>query len=153
MATTYGVAGGNSNAQLLYHESGVDDGTVNPSVPIVAQVTSSDFDIGDGHNFGFVWRLIPDLTFDGSNVNQPTAMFTVLPRANSGAPYGNSNNPEVVSTQNYQNQRTYAIQQFTQQVYVRIRGRQMAFKVSSDELGVQWQLGVPRIDIRPDGRR
>jgi len=153
MATTYGVAGGNSNAQLLYHESGVDDGTVNPSVPIVAQVTSSDFDIGDGHNFGFVWRLIPDLTFDGSNVNQPTAMFTVLPRANSGAPYGNSNNPEVVSTQNYQNTRTYAIQEFTQQVYVRIRGRQMAFKVSSDELGVQWQLGVPRIDIRPDGRR
>ena len=153
MATTYGVAGGNSNAQLLYHESGVDDGTVNPSVPIVAQVTSSDFDIGDGHNFGFVWRLIPDLTFDGSNVNQPTAMFTVLPRANSGAPYGPSNNPDVVSTQNYQNQRTYAIQEFTQQVYVRIRGRQMAFKVSSDELGVQWQLGVPRIDIRPDGRR
>jgi hypothetical protein len=153
MATTYGVTGGNSNAQLLYHESGVDDGTVNPSVPIVAQVTSSDFDIGDGHNFGFVWRLIPDLSFDGSNVNQPTAMFTVLPRANSGAPYGNSNNPEVVSTQNYQNQRTYAIQEFTQQVYVRIRGRQMAFKVSSTELGVQWQLGVPRIDIRPDGRR
>jgi hypothetical protein len=153
MATTYGVAGGNSNAQLLYHESGVDDGTVNPSVPIVAQVTSSDFDIGDGHNFGFVWRIIPDLTFDGSNVNQPTAMFTVLPRANSGAPYGNSNNPEVVSTQNYQNQRTYAIQEFTQQVYVRIRGRQMAFKVSSSELGVQWQLGATRIDIRPDGRR
>ena len=153
MATTYGVAGGNSNAQLLYHESGVDDGTVNPSVPIVAQITSSDFDIGEGHNFGFVWRLIPDLTFDGSNVNQPTAMFTVLPRANSGAPYGNSNNPDVVSAQNYQNQRTYAIQQFTQQVYVRIRGRQMAFKVSSDTLGVQWQLGLTRMDIRPDGRR
>jgi hypothetical protein len=153
MAATYGVAGGSSNTLLVYHESGVDDGTVNPAVPIVAQVTSSDFDIGDGHNFGFVWRLIPDLTFDGSNVNQPTAMFTVLPRANSGAPYGNSNNPDVVSTQNYQNQRTYAIQEFTQQVYVRIRGRQMAFKVSSDELGVQWQLGVPRIDIRPDGRR
>jgi hypothetical protein len=153
MAATYGVAGGSSNTLLVYHESGVDDGTVNPSVPIVAQVTSSDFDIGDGHNFGFVWRLIPDLTFDGSNVNQPTAMFTVLPRANSGAPYGNSNNPDVVSAQNYQNTRTYAIQEFTQQVYVRIRGRQMAFKVSSDELGVQWQLGVPRIDIRPDGRR
>jgi hypothetical protein len=153
MATTYGVTGGNSNAQLLYHENGVDDGTVNPSVPIVAQITSSDFDIGEGHNFGFVWRLIPDLTFDGSNVNQPTALFTVLPRANSGAPYGNSNNPEVVSTQNYQNQRTYAIQQFTQQVYVRIRGRQMAFKVSSTELGVQWQLGLTRMDIRPDGRR
>jgi hypothetical protein len=153
MATTYGVAGGSSNTQLLYHESGVDDGTVNPSVPIVATVTSSDFDIGDGHNFGFVWRLIPDLTFDGSNVNQPTAMFTVLPRTFPGANYGPSNDPAVTSTQNYQNQRTYAIQQFTQQVYVRIRGRQMAFQVSSDTLGVQWQLGVPRIDIRPDGRR
>jgi hypothetical protein len=153
MATTYGVAGGNSNTQLLYHENGVDDGTVNPAVPIVSTVTSSDFDIGDGHNFGFVWRLIPDLTFDGSNVNQPQAMFTVLPRTFPGANYGNSNNPDVVSTQNYQNQRTYAIQQFTQQVYVRIRGRQMAFQVSSDALGVQWQLGVPRIDIRPDGRR
>ena len=153
MAATYGVAGGSSNTLLVYHESGVDDGTVNPAVPIVAQVTSSDFDIGDGHNFGFVWRLIPDLTFDGSIVNQPIAMFTVLPRANSGAPYGNANNPDVVSAQNYQNQRNYAVQQFTQQVYVRIRGRQMAFKVSSDEIGVQWQLGVPRIDIRPDGRR
>jgi len=153
MATTYGTAGGTSNTQLLYHENGVDDGTVNPSVPIVSQVTSSDFDIGDGHNFGFVWRLIPDLTFDGSNVNGPTAMFTVLPRANPGANYGPSNDPDVVSAQNYQNQKTYAVQQFTQQVYVRIRGRQMAFKVSSDALGVQWQLGVPRIDIRPDGRR
>ena len=80
-------------------------------------------------------------------------MFTVLPRANPGANYGPSNDPSVVSAQNYQNQRTYAVQQFTQQVYVRIRGRQMAFKVSSDALGVQWQLGVPRIDIRPDGRR
>jgi hypothetical protein len=153
MAITYGVTGGSTNAQLLYHEDGADDGTENPSVPIAAEVTSSDFDIGDGHNFGFVWRLIPDLTFDGSFVNNPTAMFTVLPRANSGSAYGSSNNPNVISTQNYQNTRSYAVQQFTQQVYVRIRGRQMAFKISSNTLGVQWQLGVPRIDIRPDGRR
>jgi hypothetical protein len=160
MAVTYGAAGGSSNALLVYHESGVDDGTVNPPTPIVANVQSSDFDIGDGNNFGFVWRLIPDLTFDGSNVNQPTAYFTALPRTFPGAAYGNSNDPAVVSTQNYQNQITYSVQQFTQQVYVRIRGRQMAFKVSSgttgsatDGLGVQWQLGAPRIDIRPDGRR
>jgi hypothetical protein len=153
IAATYGVAGGNSNTQLVYHENGVDDGTVNPANPIVATVTSSDFDIGDGHNFGFVWRLIPDLSFDGSNVNQPSANFTVLPRAFPGSNYGTAADPAVTSTQNYQNQRTYAIQQFTEQVYVRIRGRQMAFQVSSDTLGVQWQLGVPRIDIRPDGRR
>lgn len=164
MAVTYGAAStslaNNSNALLVYHESGVDDGTVNPPTPIVANVQSSDFDIGDGNNFGFVWRLIPDLTFDGSNVNQPTAYFTALPRTFPGATYGNSNDPAVTSTQNYQNQITYNVQQFTQQVYVRIRGRQMAFQVSSgttgsatDGLGVQWQLGAPRIDIRPDGRR
>jgi len=164
MAVTYGSAStsltSNDNALLVYHEDGVDDGTVNPSVPIVANVQSSDFDIGDGNNFGFVWRLIPDLTFDGSNVNQPTAYFTAIPRTFPGAAYGPSNDPAVTSAQNYQNQITYNIQQFTQQVYVRIRGRQMAFKVSSgttgsatDGLGVQWQLGAPRIDIRPDGRR
>jgi len=153
LAATYGVAGGSTNTLLVYHESGVDDGVVNPANPISSVVTSSDFDIGDGHNFGFVWRLIPDLSFDGSNVNQPSCMFTVLPRTFPGANYGSSNDPSVTSTQNYQSQKTYAIQQFTQQVYVRIRGRQMAFQVSSDTLGVQWQLGVPRIDIRPDGRR
>jgi hypothetical protein len=153
IGATYATAGGTANTLLVYHESGVDDGTVNPPNPIVSTVSSSDFDIGDGHNFGFVWRLIPDLTFDGSNVNQPQANFTVLPRTFPGANYGASNDPAVISTQNYQGQKTYAIQQFTQQVYVRIRGRQMAFQVSSDTLGVQWQLGVPRIDIRPDGRR
>jgi hypothetical protein len=160
MAVTYGVSGGSTNALLVYHEDGVDDGTVNPAVPIVANVQSSDFDIGDGNNFGFVWRLIPDLTFDGSDVNQPTAYFTAIPRTFPGAAYGPSNDPAVTSTQNYQNQITYNVQQFTQQVYVRIRGRQMAFRVSSgttgsttDGLGVQWQLGAPRIDIRPDGRR
>jgi hypothetical protein len=160
LAATYGTAGGSSNAILVNHEAGVDDGTVNPAVPIVANVQSSDFDIGDGNNFGFVWRLIPDLTFDGSNVNQPTAYFTAIPKTFPGALPGPSNNPAVTSAQNYQNQITYNIQQFTQQVYVRIRGRQMAFQVSSgttgsatDGLGVQWQLGAPRIDIRPDGRR
>jgi hypothetical protein len=160
MAVAYGAAGGTSNGLLVYHETGVDDGTVNPAVPIVSNVQSSDFDIGDGNNFGFVWRLIPDLTFDGSDVNKPTAYFTALPRTFPGAAYGPSNDPAVRSTQNYQNQITYNIQQFTQQVYVRIRGRQMAFRVSSgttgsttDGLGVQWQLGAPRIDIRPDGRR
>ena len=160
MATTYGAADVSTNAMLVYHENGVDDGTVNPSVPIVANVQSSDFDIGEGNNFGFVWRLIPDLTFDGSNVNTPTAYFTAIPRNFPGSAYSPSNNPAVTSAQNYQNQITYNIQQFTQQVYVRIRGRQMAFKVSSgttgnslDGLGVQWQLGAPRIDIRPDGRR
>lgn len=153
MAVTYGSLNGTTNGLLVYQENGTDDGTVNPPVPITSYVQSSDFDIGDGHNYGFVWRVIPDLTFDGSSVNNPAADFTVRPRTFPGANYGTSDEPAVISTQNYQLERTYTVQQFTEQVYVRIRGRQMAFKVSSDGLGVQWQLGVSRIDIRPDGRR
>jgi len=149
MATPY--AG--TNGQLVYHETGNDDGTVDPALPITAYVQSSDFDIGDGHNFGFVWRLIPDITFDGSDVNKPQANFTVRPRQFPGTNYGTADNPAVKSTQNYAGQQSYNVQQFTEQVYVRLRGRQMAFRVESTELGVAWQLGTPRMDVRPDGRR
>ena len=138
---------------LIYQESGVDDGTTNPPSPITAYIQSADFNIGDGHNYGFVWRMIPDITFDGSQVNNPAVTFTVRPRQNPGANYSTADTPSVISTQNYQNQRNYIVQEFTQIVYTRVRGRQMAFKVSSDGLGVQWQLGVPSIDVRPDGRR
>jgi len=141
------------DGQIIYHEQGVDDGTTNPPSPITAYVQSADFDIGDGHNYGFVWRMIPDITFDGSYVNQPEVTFTLRPRQNPGSNYGPGDTPSVTSTQNYSSQRNYTVQQFTEIVYTRIRGRQMAFKVSSDMLGVQWQLGAPRIDIRPDGRR
>jgi hypothetical protein len=139
--------------QLVYHESGVDDGTTNPPSPISAYIQSADFNIGDGHNYGFAWRMIPDITFDGSYVNNPQVTFTLRPRQNPGSNYSTADTPTVTSTQNFQAQRNYTVQQFTEIVYTRIRGRQMAFKVSSDGLGVNWQLGVPAIDIRPDGRR
>ena len=138
---------------LLYHETGNDDGTTNPASPIEAYVQSADFDIDDGHDFSLVTRIIPDVTFNGSDVNQPTVTFTVRPRQNPGANYGQSNDPDVVSKDNYVGQRTYNVQQFTQYVYVRVRGRQMAFRVGSSDLGVAWQLGAPRIDLRKDGRR
>ena len=141
------------NGQLIYQETGTDDGTTNPPTPITAYVQSSDFDIGDGHNFGLVTRIIPDVTFDGSTVNNPSVDFTVRPRQFPGTNYGSSDSPTVTSAQNYQNQRYYTVQQFTEQVFVRVRGRQMAFKISSNDLGVAWQLGTPRIDTRPDGRR
>lgn len=141
------------NGQLLHHETGNDDGTTVPPSPIVSYCQSSDFDIGDGHNFGLVSRIIPDVTFDGSDVNDPTIVFTVRPRQNPGANYGISDSPDVVSANNYAGQRAYNVQQFTQYVYVRVRGRQMAFRVGSNELGVAWQLGAPRLDVRPDGRR
>jgi hypothetical protein len=141
------------NGQLVYHESGVDDGSTNPPSAIESYIQSADFDIGDGHNYGFAWRMIPDITFDGSYVNNPQVTFTLRPRQNPGANYSTANTPTVTSTQDYTGQRNYTVQQFTQIVYTRIRGRQMAFKVSSDGLGVNWQLGVPSLDVRPDGRR
>jgi hypothetical protein len=151
--------GATYNYTLVYHENGNNDVEITGAeAPIDSYIQSSDFDIGDGHNFGFVWRIIPDLTFDGSDTsglsNQyPSATFTVRPRQNPGAPYGSGETPTVESAQSYANQRNYTVQEFTEIVYTRIRGRQMAFKISSDSLGVQWQLGVPRIDVRPDGRR
>ena len=147
------IVGSTTQSTLIYHEQGVNNGETNPPSAISSYIQSSDFDIGDGHNFGFVWRIIPDISFNGSTSASPAVNFTVLPRQNPGSAYGTDDNPAVVSTQNYQNQRTYEVQQFTQYAYVRMRGRQMAFKVASSLLDTQWQLGNPRIDIRPDGRR
>jgi hypothetical protein len=141
------------NNQLVYHEQGVDDGAVFPAAPITAFCQSADFNIGDGHNYGFAWRMIPDITFNGSTANTPAVTMTLKPRQNPGANYSAAATPSVTSTQNYQAVRNYEVQQFTEIVYVRVRGRQMAFRVSSDGLGVQWQLGVPSLDLRPDGRR
>jgi hypothetical protein len=148
----YPVAAG-YGGQIIYHENGVDDGTTNPPSPISSYIQSADANIGDGHNYGFVWRMIPDITFDGSTVNNPSVTMTLKPRQNPGANYSAADTPTVTSAQNYQGQRNYTVQQFTEIVYVRVRGRQMAFRISSDGLGVQWQLGVPSLDIRPDGRR
>jgi len=150
---TFPMGADAANFRILYHENGNDDVSGLTPVPINAYVQSSDFDIGDGMNFGFVWRILPDLTFNGSSANLPEVTMTVLPRVNSGTAYGAPNNPRVPSAQNYTTRGTYAVQQFTGQVYTRIRGRQMAYRIESNGLGVAWQMGYPRIDIRPDGRR
>jgi len=141
------------NGRLLYHEVGTDDVSGNTALPIDAYVQSSDFDIGDGHNFGFVWRILPDVNFNGSNVNGPTVTMTVKPRQNSGTPYGAADSPSVPSYNDYSKRSEYTIQEFDGQVYTRLRGRQMSFRIESNSLGVAWQLGTPRIDIRQDGRR
>jgi len=146
MATGY-------NGQLIYHESGVDDGTTNPPTAITSFCQSADFNIGDGNNYAFGYRIVPDITFNGSTVNNPSVTLTLRPRQNPGSNYGSSATPTVASTQNYQSTRSYEVQQFTEIVYVRFRGRQIAFKISSNTLGTQWQLGVPLLDIKPDGRR
>jgi hypothetical protein len=141
------------NGRLVYQENGCDDNATTTTLPIDSYVQSSDFDIGDGHNFGFVWRILPDINFNGSTANQPSVTMTVKPRQNSGTPYGTADNPQVQSANNYTIVPEYTVQEFTGQVYTRLRGRQMAFRIESTGTGVAWQLGSPRIDIRPDGRR
>jgi hypothetical protein len=138
---------------LVNHEQGVDDNSTPLNLPIEAYITSSEFDIEDGHNFAFIWRVLPDITFAGSTADNPTATMTLLPLKNSGSGY---TDPASVGGQDFANITRTAvvpIEQFTGQVFIRIRGRQMAFEVRSTELGVSWQLGAPRFDIRPDGRR
>lgn len=138
---------------LMNQETGVDDGDTGTLQPMDAYITSSEIDIDDGHNFGFIWRLLPDMTFRGSTAASPTANFTLLPLQNSGSGYNNpasvggSNTAPVVRTA------TVPIEQFTGQVNTRVRGRQISIKVESNTLGTTWQLGAPRIDIRQDGRR
>jgi len=142
------------NGMLVAHETGNDNGDTTPATAIHAYIQSSDFDIGDGGNYGFVDTIIPDVGFDGSNSTAPEVTMTVRPRRNPGSAYGAApSNPTVQSENNYQLQSNYLVQQFTNFVYVRVRGRQMAFKVESNTLGTKWQLGTPRINIRPDGRR
>ena len=143
----------NPLGRVIYHEVGNDDAAGDTTLPITAYVQSSDFDIGDGHNFGYVWRMLPDVNFNNSSVANPAVTMYLKPRQNSGSTYQQADTTTTTSADNFINVPQYTVQEFTGQVYTRLRGRQMAFRISSDGLGVSWQLGTPRIDIRPDGRR
>ena len=137
------ATGVESNPYLYNHENGND----NDGSAISAYVESSQFDIGQGDVFSFVDRLIPDMTFNGSTGSDPAATFSIKARNFPGATYDQSQDSTVTRTA------ATPVQQFTNEAYVRVRGRSVALKVSSDTLGVQWRLGVPRLNIRPDGRR
>jgi hypothetical protein len=136
---------------IVGHENGLNDNTTDMSAPIEAYISSSEFDIGDGHNFGFVWRILPDLTFENAtdyNSVPPQVTMTLYGLYNSGS--GSIDN----AGQNVVKGNAYVItEEFTGQIYTRVRGRQLIFKVGSNQINTTWQLGAPRIDIRPDGRR
>ncbi len=148
----YPLAATYSN-NLVNHEQGVDDNETATTAAIPAYVSSAQFDLEDGHQFAFIWRVLPDITFDGSEIGSPSATMTLLPLQNSGSGYnspasvGGSNSAGITRTA------TVPVEQFTGQVYTRVRGRQLAIKVESSEIGVAWQLGSPRLDMRSDGRR
>ena len=151
IATNY-----NSTTQvgrLINHESGLNDNTDGTNYAIDAYISSSEFDIGDGHNFGFVWRMLPDLTFSNS-ANEPTSgdsprvTMTLYGLYNSGSGVIDNASGLVAKSSSY-----VITEEFTGQIFTRLRGRQMIYKIASNQINTCWQLGAPRIDIRPDGRR
>ena len=142
--------------QIAQHENGLDDVSVLSSPQAInAYIETADFDIGDGDKFILVYRIIPDLTFEGSTVNNPKAYLSIKPRTNPGSAYFNgSSNPTVTGTVSAPiPPNVYPVEQFTGQVYTRVRGRQMAFRIESVDIGVTWQLGAMRFDGRQDGRQ
>ena len=141
---------------IVFHESGNDDNATTTSLPINAVIETAEFDIEDGDHFGFVWRILPDITFVGSDTaegEQPQVSMTLIPMQNSGSGYNNPISIGGNSSATVARTSEVTIEQFTGQVYVRVRGRQMIMKIESNQLGCAWQLGSPRIDIKQDGRR
>ena len=142
----YPIAASTDNF-LYYQEFGHDDGSTNPASGISAHIESSQIDIGDGEQFLFARRLIPDLTFRDSTSTTPAATFTIKARDYPGATYGNT------SSGSTEQSASSPIELFTNQIHTRIRGRSFAIRVESSITGTSWRLGTPRIDLRPDGRR
>jgi len=140
--------GATYNGYLVNQESGLDDNETGTPAPIDAYIASSEFDIGDGDHFAFISKILPDLTFENSTSNNPTTTMSIQALINSGSGTGQASNNPVYSVNINGNPET-----FTGYVYTRIRGRQFIFKMESNQIGTTWQLGAPRFEIRPDGRR
>jgi hypothetical protein len=140
------IAAGTDN-YLYLHESGVNDGSTNPPSPITSYVLSSQLSLGQGEEFVFLSKIIPDLTFDASTVDDPSADFILEVRNFPGGNYLQSDTSNVVQTS------VTPVEQFTDQAFVRLRGRSFALKVQSSTVGTQWRLGMPRVEVRPDGAR
>ena len=132
---------------LYFHEIGFDDGSTSPASPISAYIESSQMDLGEGEQFVFMRRMIPDMTFRDSTNPTPSATMTLKVRNFPGGNYLSSDASAVSKTT------SVPIEQFTDQVFVRLRGRSFAFRIESDDTGIGWRLGSPRVDVRPDGRR
>jgi len=153
---------GLSDGWVYQHENGNNDGQPlgAPPLPITAYIQSADIDIEDGDKFMLIRRVIPDINFRGSETTNPVTGAPIVPEADITV--GVRNFPGAASsTTNAEGQTTDAtivtatatVDQYTNQVFIRARGRQMNFKIASDTVGTQWQLGLPRVDARPDGTR
>lgn len=150
--SNYPIAAGSN--KLIYQEYGVDSNMAGTPEAINAYIQSAEFDLDeDGDHFAFVWRVLPDITFRGSTAASPSAILTLLPLQNSGSGY--TDPASVAGSPNGTITRTAVvpIEAFTGQVNIRVRARQMSLKLESNTVGTKWQLGAPRLDIRPDGRK
>lgn len=137
----------NVDGYIYYHEIGQDDGSTSPASPIDCFIESTPMEIGEGETFGFAWRMIPDVTFRNSSAPNPRLDFVLLAQDFSGSNFSQekSNNTTLVAR--------LPIEQFTEQTYFRLRGRMLTLRLESNDLGVAWRLGIPRVDIRSDGKR
>ncbi len=132
---------------LYMHENGLNDGSNDPATALASSVETSQIDIGDGEQFMFIRRMIPDITFSGSTEASPAVSFTLETRNFPGANFNETDSNDVTRTA------TSPVEQFTNQIFVRMRGRSVALKIENSMTGVTWRLGSPRVDLRPDGRR
>jgi len=148
----YPIASTTSNT-IVEHENGLNDNTTGTASAINAYITSSEFDIDDGHNFGFVWRVIPDLSFQNSTATSPQVTLTLQPLSSSGSGYNSPKSVGGESSASVTRTVSVPIEQYTGQVNIRVRGRQLSMKIESNQLDTCWQLGSMRLDIRQDGRR
>ena len=138
---------------LVTHEDGIDNNESGTNTAITSFITSGEFDIEDGDRFSFIRRILPDITFNGSTADSPNVTMELLPLQSSGSGYSDPASEGGVSSATVARSAVIPIEKFTTQINTRVRGRQLSIKVRSEDLGVKWQLGAPRLDIRPDGRR
>jgi hypothetical protein len=146
--TDYPVAA-YTDGKLYHHEIGCDDGTTTPATAITASAESSDFEMipGDGYQFMFVRRLIPDVTFDGSSADSPAVTITLTPRDFPGG------GTKTADASTITRSASTPVEEYTKQAHVRLRGRAVSYKIESSALGVFWRDGTPRLEGRPDGRQ
>lgn len=141
----YPTAAG-TDGYLYEHENGLTDGSTNPSSAISSFIQSSPIDLSDGDQFMFISRLLPDVSFRNSTATTPTVGLTLTTQ---DFPDGAATSV----TQNYTKTSSVPPSQQTEQLFFRMRGRMMSFRLSNVERNVTWRLGSPRVDVRPDGRR
>jgi hypothetical protein len=149
LGDTLTVIGGQGAGNILYHETGLNDAAVNPPIPMNSYIESADFDLGEGNSLAFVTRIIPDVDFIGSVVPAPYVTMTISGRDYPGQGLFRTADAEVVASSEV----TTQIYNYTNQAWIRLRARQVAFRIGSNDLDVKWQLGVVRLRLQPDGRR